>query len=393
MITNQSPGCYQESIGGIINSYAHRKKLNMIEELKIFFEQMRNPASDFSLEEIRKKFGDSFLKPQAEINKITSEFYNNSKFTPKINCMYPGCTNNPINSHSIQKSLFSSLVDDTNHVLMLKTKFTHKERPSASMKRVGVNEATTFPGLCEKHDETLFADIEKKEIDFNNPYHNFLVAYRALLYENYAKIHSYENIKNIAKNYSNSGNPDQFTMTALSIMAYSHYLGMFYTSKVKSLLDIPLLNKQYNSELFFGVKILSFQLPLFLSSIFTPSYDFEEKIINKFDDSKISPNYFFLSILPSKSETYIFYSILKRQKNNFGNIFSKLNQSSDEDILIYLSELIIRYTENFVISPDYWNRFPEYKKQNLIKYFNDTARNPKIEYNHELHNIFEYVIR
>ena len=81
----------------------------MIEELKILFEQMRNPDFDFSVEEIRKKYGESFLKSKEEINKITSEFYKNSKFTPKINCMYPNCTNKPINSHSIQKSLFSSI--------------------------------------------------------------------------------------------------------------------------------------------------------------------------------------------------------------------------------------------------------------------------------------------
>lgn len=365
----------------------------MIEEIKNFFEQMKSPNFDLSIDEIREKFGDSVLKSQEEINRITSEFYKHSKFTPKINCMYPNCPNKPINSHSIQKSLFSSLVDDTNHVLMFKTKYTHKVRPSALIKKVGVNDATTFPGLCKKHDETLFADIEKKAIDLNNPYHNFLVAYRAILNENYSKIHSYENMKNIFESYSKAGNTDEFTITILTLYAYSFYCGMFYTNKVKKLLDVSLLKKQYNTELVFGARSLSFSLPLFLSSVFTPTYDFERKTINDFRDYKIIPNYFFLSILPSKSETLIFYSVLKRQENNFGNLFYQLNSSSNNDFLVFLSELIIRYTENFVFSPEYWDRFPENKKQNIIKYFNDTARDPKIEYNHDLHNIFEFVIK
>ena len=285
--------------------------------------------------------------------------------------------------------LFRS-ADDTNHVLMFKAKFSHHEKPSASIKKIGINEATTFPGLCKKHDERLFADIEKKVIDINNEYHHFLVSYRAVLNECYSKTSTYERIKNIAEDSSKDGNSDEFAMTIMILMAYSHYLGMFYTNKIKKLLDISLINKRYDSELLFGVRSLPYPLPIFLSSVFTPPYDFEEKIINNFQDYKIPPNYFFLSVLPSKSDTLIFYSILKRQKENLGNIFYQLENIDDQYFLHYLSELIIKYTENFVLSPSYWDKFSEQQKQVLIKYYNDTARNPKISYDKDVHNIFKY---
>ena len=61
------------------------------------------------------------------------------------------------------------------------------------------------------------------------------------------------------------------------------------------------------------------------------------------------------------------------------------------DFLHYLSELLLRHTENFVISPEYWNKFDENKQNSLIKFFNETATNPKIQYNPDLHYIFELV--
>ena len=43
----------------------------MIDEIKKNFELLGNPEFDFSLEEMRKKHGDSILKSKEEINRIT----------------------------------------------------------------------------------------------------------------------------------------------------------------------------------------------------------------------------------------------------------------------------------------------------------------------------------
>ena len=354
----------------------------MINEIKRIFELLQNPDFNISIEEIRQKYGDTYLKSQDEINKLTYEFYKNSKFIPKMTCMYPNCKGNAINSHSIQKALLTRLADETNHIIMFIKEFSHKNRPSAKAERIGIEkDATTFPGLCNFHDSQLFEEIEKKVIDIEDLYHHFLVSYRAVLKENYSKKSSHQRFKNLTEYALSNPTTDEFVISIMIAITRSYFLGMSYTNDVKTLLDTSLLDKNYDSELLFGGRITPKFLPLYLSSMFTPSYDFDGVNINNFNNPNESPNYFILSILPANSQTYVFYSMLKKQESKLGNIFQKLESLNDEDFLHYLSELFLKYAENFVLSPYYWDKFSEDKKSLMLKFFNDTTHNPKIKYN------------
>jgi len=51
---------------------------------------------------------------------------------------------------------------------------------------VGINEATTFPGICNRHDSELFRPVETKPLTFAGE-QVFLLGYRALLRECYTK--------------------------------------------------------------------------------------------------------------------------------------------------------------------------------------------------------------
>jgi hypothetical protein len=48
---------------------------------------------------------------------------------------------------------------------------------------VGRNNATTFTGLCGKHDHELFNSIETGPIEVADHRHLFLLAYRTVLFE------------------------------------------------------------------------------------------------------------------------------------------------------------------------------------------------------------------
>ena len=55
-----------------------------------------------------------------------------------------------------------------------------------SPRKVGVNNASVFPGFCGKHDKTLFKPIESKFLQLNRDT-AFLFSYRAIAYERFAK--------------------------------------------------------------------------------------------------------------------------------------------------------------------------------------------------------------
>lgn len=75
---------------------------------------------------------------------------------PRI-CMYPGCVEHSIpRSHTIQKAGPLSFIAEGSHVV---TPSFAKGSKSYSIVRIGLNDASTFPGFCQRH-EALFHEFE-----------------------------------------------------------------------------------------------------------------------------------------------------------------------------------------------------------------------------------------
>lgn len=72
-------------------------------------------------------------------------------------CMYPGCIAHSIpRSHTIQKAGPLNFIAEDSHVV---TPQIAKNAHGYSITRVGLNDASTFPGFCQKH-EALFHEFE-----------------------------------------------------------------------------------------------------------------------------------------------------------------------------------------------------------------------------------------
>ena len=67
----------------------------------------------------------------------------------------------PIRAHSIQNSQVIDLLQTNGHVIALRLNFS-AAGPEISFDSVGRNYASTFTGLCEKHDAELFELINQK---------------------------------------------------------------------------------------------------------------------------------------------------------------------------------------------------------------------------------------
>lgn len=74
-------------------------------------------------------------------------------------CMVPGCGQRSIKrSHTVPKSMSLRVIEESGHVLA--PSFDQK-RGKPSIQKVGVTDATTFPGFCASH-ELLFEKFETK---------------------------------------------------------------------------------------------------------------------------------------------------------------------------------------------------------------------------------------
>jgi hypothetical protein len=98
-------------------------------------------------------------------------------------CMHDGCTKTSITrSHTVSLGSSLRLIAENGHVVT--PKFGDN---GVELVPIGIHEASTFPGFCEKH-EAQFAAFETKKV-MTNPEHFYLQAFRTICREIYTKRH------------------------------------------------------------------------------------------------------------------------------------------------------------------------------------------------------------
>ena len=117
------------------------------------------------------------------------------KIQEKGRCLHPDagasiCSSNVISAHTIQRSGHLSSIASSGHVYTLlrdgnlfgQSRWDHDSPPN----KVGIREASTFRGFCGRHDNELFAPIEKEPFTGTEE-QVALLGYRAICYELFMK--------------------------------------------------------------------------------------------------------------------------------------------------------------------------------------------------------------
>lgn len=96
------------------------------------------------------------------------------------------CKGGIVRAHTLQRAGLLELISVEQHVYGLESTGMLDESGVHRFTRVGINEASTFTGFCQRHDTELFLPLEKKPFTASKE-QLFLMAYRALAKELYAK--------------------------------------------------------------------------------------------------------------------------------------------------------------------------------------------------------------
>jgi hypothetical protein len=96
---------------------------------------------------------------------LTKELRHFTKKPVLGRCMFwsGNCDSSPIGSHLLARSWLEQIADEKNHVIQFEfsTKDIGNQPAQIIPKLIGINNATIFPGFCEKHDDQVFASLEK----------------------------------------------------------------------------------------------------------------------------------------------------------------------------------------------------------------------------------------
>lgn len=89
-----------------------------------------------------------------------------------------------IKSHTIQRRGGLSAIAENGHVCSTKMAFANLEKRGGlvDMEKIGVGQASTFPGFCSRHDTELFRPVEQANSQLD-ACSGFLLSLRAVTYE------------------------------------------------------------------------------------------------------------------------------------------------------------------------------------------------------------------
>jgi len=132
------------------------------------------------------------------------------------------CDGKPIDAHSIQNAKVLELIQTDGHVLMPDFRLVNGE-PKLELVKIGRNDASTFTGLCSKHDTELFKAIDTEPLDVDNCEHLRQLAYRSVMREFHTHLLNSEQAWAIHEQFCKAGGADPAEVaTAASILALNH---------------------------------------------------------------------------------------------------------------------------------------------------------------------------
>lgn len=358
-----------------------------LEQLMTIVSEMRK-NSDYS---ILDNIPDEFSKSKQEINKITSLVY--SKLSKKQNfpCLFPNCENKPIKSHSIQKALLKNIADETNHLtkISISAEFRKNGKIKAVIEHPSINDASTFDGYCNSHDTSIFLPIEQNEIDPNNEEHNFLLLYRSVVREYFQSRKSYFLLRDLVNDLTKDMSEENLMGPLLIIQLYNQFCEYFRIEKMKETLDSCYLSKIYNFPFQYYHISIDKEYPVFVNTFYAiqgvkGGIIYRKNIMNEL------PLFCSLTMIPCDGKTNIFYAVLKEQVSEVANFLQLFEETNIKIFELFLSDNILRNSDNFFISTKYWEKIPDNDKKYILDFYLKSTNNREIDLNNNI-NLFKYM--
>jgi hypothetical protein len=323
-----------------------------------------------------KKYKDCHFERDEQKRITIQEVILGSKKSKEKMCLHPEADetvcNEIIKAHSIQRAKILESISRNQHVYSFSSHIGNMIKSGrVEPKLIGINEASTFTGFCNMHDTETFKPIELNDIEISNE-HIFLIAYRSLCKEIYAKQFQLNMIP-LTKE-ADKGLPLE------TQKAYQEFIEVYHRGVEaglndlrcnKKLLDKYLLAKKYDDVVYYAIEIEG--IPDIVSSgHISVEVDFDGRVLQTLEDfanfSRQLDSITF-SILMRNSNGLIVFSCFKNEAKSI-EFLKSIDKLADNELPNAIVRFAFEFFENNFISPEWWEGLPEDKREAIIKRFN-----------------------
>ncbi|WP_294126205.1 SEC-C domain-containing protein [uncultured Clostridium sp.] len=298
-------------------------------------------------------------------NRLNQLLFERLKSTDYKTCFYPEkekCKKPIKNAHTLQNNGILSLISENGHVRIYD--LLNKVRKGTSTKEVSKNSATTFYGFCEYHDSVVFKEIELLPYTASEK-QNFLHAYRTCAQEYHKKNRMLKAIQNCFKDnpivVNIPGFIESYENMELSFKDVEKYMNIFNEAFKNN--DFNILESYvYKFDQMYDFAV---------TTMFNPTFDINGKMLNDIyskDEERLKS--VFISILPTQTNSFFIISYLKEDFEHFKEYLEKIKAFTDDQLKIFLNNLIPTYSENIVLSPRLWDKWTPFSRREYEKVIN-----------------------
>jgi hypothetical protein len=265
------------------------------------------------------------------------------------------------------------------------------ERPfGVETRRVGVHEATTFPGLCSDHDAEIFRPVETESLGAEcTDEQLFLLSYRTLLKTAYEARASWEQNRSLLTLVVDADDGGSSHAPAASAALWS-YLSTIWSDAIVSNYARLYRARQFVGAVQHLARRESFMLPFAIAECFEPAFDREGRRRPLPPAGRIPP-FATLSVVPERGGSVVALSYAAEQEADLSHVLEPLRGPKDsQEFVDRVWELALRYCgDNIVLSPQHWNVVPERKKRRILDFITACLRGEWVSMRPAFISLFE----
>lgn len=278
-------------------------------------------------------------------------------------CLHPSaglndCVGPIVKAHSVQRSGSLSRIAKDGHIYRISNDARTLKRtagmPAAEL--VGLNDASTFSGLCARHDNMSFAPVEKHQFHGDRE-QCFLLAYRAVLRETYVRRSAVDTGPALTAFVDTKPEVTRIAKKRL-ISAYFEGLerGLHTLEEHKNLLDQMLTLRDFEDIRFALIQFR--EVPdLMMSSVWYPTSDFDGNLLtnmNRLGQYGATPDALTFSLLGTDTGGVGVFVWHKNSDAACNQIVASLVRGECGRFTDALVRLAFQTSENIYLRPEWW---------------------------------------
>jgi hypothetical protein len=279
-------------------------------------------------------------------------------------CLHPSarshdCAGQIVKAHSVQKNGSLARMAKDGHIYRISTDARTLRHTSGmpAVELVGLKHASTFTGLCARHDNTTFAPVEKHHFHGDRE-QCFLLAYRAVLREVYVKRAALETAPALATFIDTKPDVTRTRLKRLtSIFFESTKLGLHALEQHKSLLDQMLALRDFG-DIRFAIIWFRKVPDLMMSSVWCPTSDFDGNVLSNIDclgQDGVIPDLLTFSLLGTATGGAGVFVWRASSDSSCNQIVASLVGRDHGSFTDALVRLAFQTSENIYLSPKWWD--------------------------------------